>query len=229
VDLSQKTDSELHMVHALDIASIAALYPEATDPEGVELPDPILEDDLERRAERRGREALDAEVQQVQAVGGTVAQAHLVMGDVAREIVLLGEDLGVGLIVVGSRGRGGIRRALMGSISASVVRHAHCPVLVVRGESVIFPSKILLATDGSEDANLAASTAADLSRSTASELHVLYVGHMPSVFYESPGAMVLDPDLQSRMEKDAEEVSRSKLKEQVQKIRGRKARLRKTM
>jgi nucleotide-binding universal stress UspA family protein len=34
--------------------------------------------------------------------------------------------------VMGSRGRGGIRRALMGSVSDSVVRHAHCPVMVTR-------------------------------------------------------------------------------------------------
>jgi nucleotide-binding universal stress UspA family protein len=40
----------------------------------------------------------------------------------------------VGLVVVGSRGLGGIRRALIGSVSDSVVRHAHCPVLVVRKE-----------------------------------------------------------------------------------------------
>jgi hypothetical protein len=37
-----------------------------------------------------------------------------------------------GHIVMGSKGRGGIRRALMGSVSDAVVRHAHCPVLVVR-------------------------------------------------------------------------------------------------
>jgi nucleotide-binding universal stress UspA family protein len=55
------------------------------------------------------------------------------MGEVAREIVHLAEDLGVGLIVMGSRGRGGIRRALMGSVSDSVVRHAPCPVMVIRG------------------------------------------------------------------------------------------------
>jgi nucleotide-binding universal stress UspA family protein len=50
---------------------------------------------------------------------------------------------------MGSRGRGGMNRALMGSISDSVVRHAHCPVLVARAEPVTFPAKILLATDGS--------------------------------------------------------------------------------
>jgi nucleotide-binding universal stress UspA family protein len=35
---------------------------------------------------------------------------------------------------MGSRGLGGVRRALMGSVSDSVVRHAPCPVLVVRPE-----------------------------------------------------------------------------------------------
>jgi nucleotide-binding universal stress UspA family protein len=51
---------------------------------------------------------------------------------VAPEIVGLAEEIGAGLIVMGSRGLGGIRRALMGSVSDLVVRHAHCPVLVVR-------------------------------------------------------------------------------------------------
>jgi nucleotide-binding universal stress UspA family protein len=38
----------------------------------------------------------------------------------------------------------------------------------------IFPTKVLLATDGSEEASLAARTAADLAESTSSELHVVY-------------------------------------------------------
>jgi nucleotide-binding universal stress UspA family protein len=132
VDLGQQTNSELHLIHVWDIATTALLYPGATDPEGVELPDPILEEDLERSAEHRGREVLDEEVERVRSAGGTVAQAHLMMGEAAREIIHLAEDLGAGLVVMGSRGRRGIRRALMGSVSDSVVRHAHCPVLVVR-------------------------------------------------------------------------------------------------
>jgi nucleotide-binding universal stress UspA family protein len=49
-----------------------------------------------------------------------------------REIAHLSEEVGAGLIVMRSRGLGGVRRALMGSVSDSVVRHAHCPVFVAR-------------------------------------------------------------------------------------------------
>src|SRR5829696_5358047 len=128
VDLSQKTDSELHVIHVLDAAkvglSMAVLYPEATNSEGVKLPDPVLEE-LERSAKQKGKEVLDAEVQRVRSASGTVERAHLKMGEVEREIVHLAEELGAGLIVMGSRGRRGMRRALMGSVSDSVVRHAH--------------------------------------------------------------------------------------------------------
>ena len=91
-----------------------------------------LEEDLQRRSEQLGRAVLDAEAERVRSAGGTVAQAHLATGDAPREIVHLAEELDAGLVVMGSRGLGGIRRALMGSVSDSVVRHAHCPVLIVR-------------------------------------------------------------------------------------------------
>src|ERR671910_3221735 len=83
----------------------------------------------------------------------------------------------------------------------------------------IFPTKILLATDGSEEAELAFASAADLSQKTASELHVVYVGHMPLVSYESPGATTLDPDLQRRMQEGAEQEARTMLDEQLQRVR----------
>ena len=132
VEIVQKTGSELHVVHVYGVAPIYPLYPEATDPGGAELEDPVLEEELEGLSERRAQEVLDAAVEKVQSAGATVAQAHLREGGVPHEIVALAEDLEVGLVVVGSRGRGGIRRALMGSVSDAVVRHAHCPVLVVR-------------------------------------------------------------------------------------------------
>ena len=80
------------------------------------------------------------------------------------------------MIVLGSWGKGRIRRLLLGSVSDSVVRHAPCPVMVIRWNLVVFPAKILVATDGSEEAALAAQSVADLGSRTGSELHVTHVG-----------------------------------------------------
>jgi nucleotide-binding universal stress UspA family protein len=84
--------------------------------------------ELEREAQR----LLDEQVSRVEEAGGTVKEAHLRLGRADEEIVDLADSLGIGLIVMGSRGRGRLRRALMGSVSESVVRHAHCPVTIVR-------------------------------------------------------------------------------------------------
>jgi len=94
--------------------------------------------------------------------------------------VSLAEELKAGLIAVGSRGTSRIKRALMGSVSDSVIRYAHCPVLVVRWEPLIFPARILVATDGSEEATLAAKTAAELAHRTYSELHLMSVANASS-------------------------------------------------
>ena len=128
-DLAEKTGSELHVVHVFGIAPVGPpVYPEATELQGE-----ALEVEAEERiSEQRAREVLDAEVGKVRSAGGTVVEAHLIEGRIAPEIVAVAEEIGAGLIVMGSRGHGGIRRALMGSVSDAVVRHAHCPVLVVR-------------------------------------------------------------------------------------------------
>ena len=185
-ELAGKTGSELHVVHVFGLSPWYAAYPEATRFDGAALENSVLDEDVQRISEQRARELLDAEAEKLRSVGGTQAQAHLVEGGVPQEIVGLAETIGAGLIVVGSRGHGGIRRALMGSVSDSVVRHAHCPVLVVRdGESErdFLPGRILLAVDGSEEASTAAQTAAELAERTDSELHVVHVGEVEPVFH----------------------------------------------
>ena len=75
---------------------------------------------------------LDQQVERVKEEGVSVAEAHLLRGSSDRELIHLSEEIGAGLIIMGSRGLGGVRRALMGSVSDSVVKHAHCPVMIVR-------------------------------------------------------------------------------------------------
>ena len=127
VDLATSTNSELHVVTA-----------------GPGNPDPVyqtheagLRYETYEAAAAAVREAaqrtLDEQVKKVEEAGGKVAEAHLRMGERRDQaIVRLADEIGAGLIVMGSRGLGGVRRALMGSVSDSVVRHAHCPVMVVR-------------------------------------------------------------------------------------------------
>ncbi|MCG8423889.1 MAG: universal stress protein [Proteobacteria bacterium] len=57
---------------------------------------------------------------------------HVHIGKPAESILSLAEEVGASLILVGSHGRTGIRRMVMGSVSEQVVRAARCSVLVVR-------------------------------------------------------------------------------------------------
>jgi nucleotide-binding universal stress UspA family protein len=125
VVLADKTDSELHVVNVglQDYGYPIYAVPELEEVRGIA-----------EEVTKEARKLLDAEVEQVEAAGGSVAKAHLGIGRPEVEIVRLAEEIGAGLIVMGSRGRGGIGRSLMGSVSDSVVRHAHCPVMVVRVE-----------------------------------------------------------------------------------------------
>ncbi len=123
VELAKSIGAELHLVH-VKLPPIIPPYPEVLD----------WRDDLEC-ADREARELLDEQVKKVEEAGGAVAGVHLREEErpPAGEIIEFAEGLGVGLIVVGSRNQGGIRRALAGSVSDQVVRRARCPVLVVGG------------------------------------------------------------------------------------------------
>ncbi|MBA3490993.1 MAG: universal stress protein [Rubrobacteraceae bacterium] len=124
VDLGQSTDSELHVVHVGVVPTFLESYPGTLGYDGK----------LYEELEEESRELLRKESWRVKVAGGTVAGAHLRMGSADLEIVGLAKELGADLIVMGCRGHRGIRRAIEGSISDGVIRHAPCPVLVVRPE-----------------------------------------------------------------------------------------------
>lgn len=69
--------------------------------------------------------AMASEIRQIQA------EARVVEGEPAKTIVEVAAELAAELIVIGSHGRTGLRRLLMGSVAEYVVRHASCPVVTV--------------------------------------------------------------------------------------------------
>jgi nucleotide-binding universal stress UspA family protein len=66
------------------------------------------------------------------ALGRRDAEGLVVRGAAASALCDLARDRDASAIVMGSRGRGGIKRALLGSVSDYVVRNAHCPVIITR-------------------------------------------------------------------------------------------------
>ncbi len=124
-DLASMSGSELHVLHVGNMKDfhVAPGAEQSFSPRTAPL------GDVREKAEQTLEEA----VRQVEEAGGTVAEAHMRMGDPDDEILRFCEEQGdFGLIVMGSRGLGPIKRRLMGSVSESVVRHAPCPVLVAR-------------------------------------------------------------------------------------------------
>ncbi|HET6662468.1 MAG TPA: universal stress protein, partial [Rubrobacter sp.] len=202
VELAKAGTSELHVLY---VGPGLPLY---------ELPDyPARFEEVVAAQRQEAQRILDDQVKGVEALGATVVGVHVEMDErPERTIVELGEKLGAGLVVMGSRGLGGLRRTLMGSVSDSVVRHAHCPVIVARWKPVAFPAKILIATDGSEGARLAVTTAADVAERTGSELHVVHVGEVRPVYHpEMRGYLARYEELQQE--------ARRLLEEQVEQVR----------
>lgn len=71
-----------------------------------------------------------AATEAARALGIPEEQTLVVHGDAGVSLCVLAEERDATAIVIGSRGRGGIKRAFLGSVSDHVVRNAPCPVVV---------------------------------------------------------------------------------------------------
>ena len=149
-DLSDRARARLHVVHVWKGLRPATLPTAAIDPY------PRAYEEWEREA----GELLEEQTERLRSAGSTVAGAHLRRGRPAEEIVALAEELDAGLVVLGSRGLGAVKRLVVGSVAEGVVSLAPCPVLVVRGgEGAWPPSRIVVGDDSSEVASEAGEVA----------------------------------------------------------------------
>jgi nucleotide-binding universal stress UspA family protein len=124
--------SEIHVISVVQPPNVAG---ELSVPNAAPLPD--QPDEIEaafQRLQTHVQVRLEAFVAQVQERGGAVSGqviSHVRMDLPGIGIAQLAAELGANLIVLGTHGRRGLARMLMGSVAETTIRYARCPVLVV--------------------------------------------------------------------------------------------------
>ncbi|HYM01051.1 MAG TPA: universal stress protein [Blastocatellia bacterium] len=119
---------------------------------------------------------------------GLEAQGRVTLGSPGGEICQYARDWGADFIFVGSHGRGGLTRLLLGSVSRAVIHRAPCSVVVARPQpahvtdstktETTGPS-VLIATDGSECSLMAVRSVAQRKWPEGLKISVISVGEMP--------------------------------------------------
>jgi nucleotide-binding universal stress UspA family protein len=123
---------------------------------------------------RRSQEMADRAAGSLRAAG-LQSSATVLSGDPRSVIPQHAQDTRADLILVGSHGASAVRRFLLGSVAAAVVRHAHCSVEIVRSAHAGGARKLLLATDGSDFSQHAAQSIASRPWPAGTEVRVLSV------------------------------------------------------
>ena len=121
-DLAQKLNARLILFYVFDRPLLAGTYDEH-----LHVPGGIRPEDMDKMGDAASHK-VDEEVQRFKEEG-IDAEARVAEGHPADEIVKGAQALGVDLIVMGTHGRRGVNRLLLGSVTAKVVRAATCPVL----------------------------------------------------------------------------------------------------
>ena len=198
VTLASGWGRPLHVAHAWDQPRLVA---------GEIVPSDFLE-----RLQHDANDLLDTEIAAIEKRGGSVAERHVLLGSPGDAIVDVAAEIKAGLIVVGSRGLGGFKRLLMGSVSEATVHHSACPVLVVRGGSHAWPpDAVLIGDDGSESAERAVDVACEIAKLTGASLSLQRV--LPEKL-----ARVASPSDVRRLS-DAHKFAERKLKEHAARLR----------
>ncbi|MFT4947879.1 MAG: nucleotide-binding universal stress UspA family protein [Natronomonas sp.] len=120
---------------------------------------------------------------------GKTVESEIRYGRPAQEIVNVADELAVDAIVIGSHGRDGAKRLLLGSIAESVIRRANVPVTVVREPEAASggkPDRVVVAFDGSDESKRALTYA--IEQYPEAEIIAVYAVYPPLEVRDS------DPD-----------------------------------
>ncbi|HEX2729769.1 MAG TPA: universal stress protein [Rubrobacteraceae bacterium] len=174
-DLSKRTGAHLHVVHVwqpLPRGAASGDYWEY----------------VYSGSEQAASMLLDEQVASIGEAGAQVAGTRLAEGSPVERILDVADEVGAGMVVVGSWGLGQLGRLVLGSVSERIVHHADRPVLVVRGGEDAWPPKEIVAgDDGSEAAKSAGELAASIGKLFERRVILVRAGREPKRPPELPG------------------------------------------
>ena len=207
-------------LHRLPVTLVHAVVPVVTS-----WPVRSLQAEFNEWQEDNARQVLEQGQKILQSNLGAPALASVgteVLHDYAVP-ALVGASKDAQMIVVGSRGMGAFGRAVLGSVSGGVVRHARCPVAIVHAEEAQSPdniSPILLGIDGSPASEAATALAFDEASRRGVELVALHAWSDVGVFpvlgmhwqeYEDEGHEILGERLAGWQEQYPDVVVRRRI------------------
>ncbi|NIH69190.1 universal stress protein [Modestobacter marinus] len=172
---------------------------------------------LRSHTEARTRELVD-EVRREPAVASvpgasSVAAAVVVVPGAAAEH-LVETSAGAAQLVVGSRGRGGVRSTLLGSVALHCSTHARCPVVVVHPSEVAASRpRVVVGVDGSEASRAALAQAVSAAALTGAELEAVAAFQQPT--YWGDAQLVL-----AKPVAEVREAARRRAEEEVAEVAG---------
>lgn len=172
--LASEFGAKLYVCHIIDLSSVAIYGEFQLDPVGLQ--SRIKKDAQDQLEEMLGDHPLNWE-------------PLITVGQTADEICRLVEENDVDLVITATRGRSGIKRLILGSVTERLMRTLPCPLLVVQGPEKESPisldkeiklNKILVGCDFSIDSTLAFENALSLAQEFQSELHLVHVLETPT-------------------------------------------------
>jgi nucleotide-binding universal stress UspA family protein len=172
LDLAQACGARIFLLYALEFYP----YYEYPQPDALGIT-PTAGQELFELRERTAREHLDAwHLEATQR--GLKMRVCLQTGLQAyAEILSAAEEIQPGLIIMGRRGKSGLERLLVGSVTARVIGHTPHKVLVAPRDTVLSLEKIMVASDGSPASQAAFQEALAISQKTGGQLILITASH----------------------------------------------------
>ncbi len=173
VALAREFGAKLVVCHVIDLTALTIYGEFQIDPVG---------------QQDRIRQEADTQLKKMLAPHHIEWEPLIAVGQPATEIARMVDEKGIDLVISATRGRSGIKRLILGSVTQRLMRTLNCPLLAVQGpeqglidsgEGGIRLKKILIGCDFSEDSVLALNYGLSLAQEFEAELHLVHVVEPP--------------------------------------------------